>query len=304
MLRFENILPNTYLLKTPFNGLWSGVFLFIGKENILVDTGATAEVVDEYIVPALADMGMSSADIDWIINTHCHGDHTGGNRRMLELSSHTKLAAFEPAADKIRNPLKYGAAIRLTYPAYSPPPQKVLLGCEPDLILKEGELLGERLQLIHTPGHDSECVSLLDLETNALYTGDALQGFGMTGVSGASGLAFFQYLADYRKTLQKISALSNVEHLVASHDYVPYGHFASGKELVNKALQINDVVLDIYTTLIRRELDVGCTDTAEIATHVIQAMGTAVPEKIFMAMFSVDEIVAEITGVARQIKTT
>ena len=81
---FVKILPDSYLLKTPFAGVWSGVFLLTGEANILIDSGASGEVVDMCVIPALAELGLRPSDIDYLINTHTHGDHAGGLSYLLE----------------------------------------------------------------------------------------------------------------------------------------------------------------------------------------------------------------------------
>ena len=58
MLKFEELYPNIYLLKVPFSGLWTGVMLITGEENCLIDSGARDTDVDQYILPALAELGM------------------------------------------------------------------------------------------------------------------------------------------------------------------------------------------------------------------------------------------------------
>lgn len=286
MLEFEKVLPNTYLLRTPFGVIWSGVYLLTGDTCIMIDTGATAETVDEHIVPALKKLGMTPADVDWIINTHSHGDHVGGNRRMLELSGHAKMAAFEGAVDKIENPLSYGRAIRLRFPEHSPAPQDVLEGCRVDLSLKDGDVLAERLKVIHTPGHDSECICLLDLATGAVFTGDSLQGFGTVGDGGA-GLAFYQYLPEYRHSIARLMDM-HPQYLLTAHNYAPYGYCACGDIEVSRYLQSCKTTIDIYDTLVSRMVKQGMTNVAEITKAVICQIGAEMPAKLFLAMYSVD----------------
>jgi hydroxyacylglutathione hydrolase len=294
MLEFEKVLPNTYLLRTPFGAIWSGVYLLTGAETILIDTGASAETVDQYLVPALAKLSMTIGEIDWIINTHSHGDHVGGNRRVLELSGHAKMAAFAGAVDKIENPLPYGVAIRTCFPQHSPAPQTVLEGCPVSLSLKDGEVLANRLQVLHTSGHDTECICLLDLTTGGLFTGDSLQGFGTVGDGGA-GLAFYQDLPGYKNSLDRLEALCP-EHLLSAHDYAPYGCFAHGKEEVRRYLRACRMTTEIYDTLVRRMLANGMTDVAEITQQVILQVGAERPEKLFLAMHSIQCHILEISG--------
>ena len=78
MLMFEQMAENLYLLKIPFGPVWTGVVLLRGEENILIDSGATARDVDEVLLPALRHLGLELADIAYLVNTHSHGDHIGG----------------------------------------------------------------------------------------------------------------------------------------------------------------------------------------------------------------------------------
>ena len=73
---FEEVLPDTYLLKVPFGPVWTGIILIKGEKNILIDSSHLEP--ESYLVPALEKLGMKLSDIDWLLNTHVHGDHIGG----------------------------------------------------------------------------------------------------------------------------------------------------------------------------------------------------------------------------------
>lgn len=86
-MRFERETDHIYRLKIPFDDLYTSVFLLQTKSgNILVDCGATAQDVDEYIVPALLDKGLALTGIRYLVLTHKHGDHAGGKERVLEIN--------------------------------------------------------------------------------------------------------------------------------------------------------------------------------------------------------------------------
>ncbi len=64
--------------------------LIIGEKKILVDTGIGDSLKPRYheiyqlkrgrsLIEQLADRGLAAADIDYVINTHLHFDHAGGN---------------------------------------------------------------------------------------------------------------------------------------------------------------------------------------------------------------------------------
>ena len=149
---------DTLLIKIPFAGIWTGVcFLRRQGKNILIDSGNSAENVDRVIVPALAESGISPADIDYLLATHTHGDHIGGHARLKELGVKQTVISSK-GKDKLQNPLKYNIAIRSVFPEHSAPPSAGLRGIEPDMILEDKESVAG-IEMISTPGHDSDAVS-------------------------------------------------------------------------------------------------------------------------------------------------
>ena len=81
-----------FRLKVPFEDLYTSVFLIRTKKvNILVDCATTDSDVDEYIVPALNELGLDLDDIKYLVLTHLHGDHAGGKSRILSLSPNIQV---------------------------------------------------------------------------------------------------------------------------------------------------------------------------------------------------------------------
>ena len=177
MLHFEELYPDIYLLKVPFSGLWTGVMLIKGEENCLIDSGAKDTDVDQHILPALAELGMDLHSVKWLLNTHSHGDHIGGHARLTNLAN-LKVAAHASSAPKVADPVPYAIETRTKFPEHSPAPQCYLKGVPVDRVLEDGEVVAGRLQEIHTPGHDDDCVCWYDIPTKTLITGDSLQGNG------------------------------------------------------------------------------------------------------------------------------
>ena len=84
---FQQEIGEIYRLKIPFENLYTSVFLIKNeKGNILIDTATTDKDVDEWIVPGLAQMGLTVLDIKHLVLTHNHSDHTGGLNRILMLN--------------------------------------------------------------------------------------------------------------------------------------------------------------------------------------------------------------------------
>lgn len=288
---FEELAPGLFVLRAPFNTIWSAVYFVRGEKNVLVDSCVDDGAVDDCIIPALEEIGVRPETVSYLINTHAHKDHAGGNGRFAERSG-CALAAYETCVDKLRNPLKYNRATRTVYPEYSPLPAAYIPENIPDLIVRDGDMLGDRLRVYYAPGHDTECIMLHDLKTNSLLTGDSLQGFGTLGVDGA-GIAFYKDLPGYRSTIRKAREL-DPENIIAGHDFSPMGFFAKGKAEVKVFLDACEEATMLYDCLVRRQLDSGVTDVAAIARYLLRSVGAEEPPYLFMTMFTAAEHIREL----------
>ena len=283
MLHFEELYPDIYLLKVPFSGLWTGVMLIKGEENCLIDSGAKDTDVDQHILPALAELGLDLHSIKWLLNTHSHGDHIGGHARIINLAN-LRVAAHVSSAPKVEDPVPYAIETRTKFPEHSPAPQCYLKGVSVDRILEDGEIIAGRLQVIHTPGHDNDCVCWYDIPTKTLITGDSLQGNG----TPAQGVGFYKNLEEYLASLQKLQQMP-IENIICGHDYNQIGWNISGAEAANKALQCCRNAVERYHDFVLRQYQAGKTDPVELALELIRTHGCAMPEKLFLALYTVTQ---------------
>ncbi|MGI5840008.1 MAG: MBL fold metallo-hydrolase [bacterium] len=147
-----------------------------GEKVVLIDTGGG------YNPKALADEmkqhGFSPERVDMIINTHCHFDHTGGNRWLREnygcktAIHHTEKEAIEKNTE---------LTVAKLY-------EHNLEPCPVDIPMQGNEVidLGKyKLETIHTPGHTpgSLCFLLRQGDKKILFVGDALSLLGLPGES-------------------------------------------------------------------------------------------------------------------------
>jgi len=143
------------------------------KKAVVIDPGSEEDT--GMILEILREKGFK---LEYIINTHGHYDHIGGNQK---LKSHTSAKILihgldaEMLADKGKN-LSFLSGSNLLSP-------------NADQFLVEGEEISVgflRFKVIHTPGHTPGGICLI-LE-DIVFTGDTLfaQGIGRTDLPGGS----------------------------------------------------------------------------------------------------------------------
>ena len=281
---FEAILPGTYLLKVPFGPVWTGIVLVRGKKNVLIDSSHLEP--EECLLPALDELGMKPGDIDWLLNTHVHGDHIGGHHALVTKYG-LKTATLASAADALRDPVKVAIRVRTRVPQNSPPPQSYLKGVEPDRLLAEGELLEGRFRALATPGHDDDCLVWVDTETGTAFTGDSLQANGTI----CQGVAFYRDLAAYRRTLAKLAG-EPISSLVCGHDYDGIGSVVRGRLEVAAAIRYSEERVRLYGERIAAYVKEGVPvekEPVSLARRLIGEVGCGMPERLFLALHTVSE---------------
>ena len=284
---FEQVLPGVWLLKVPFGVVWTGVILVRGERNFLIDSSQARP--DEFLIPALGELGVGLSGIDWLLNTHSHGDHIGGHHALVAEHG-LKCAVLDTSADALRDPVKVAIRVRTRFPRNSPPPQSYLKGVEPARILAEDELLEGRFSAIRTPGHDDDCVCWYDHATKTAFTGDSLQGNG----TPTQGVGFYRDLAAYRRSLAHLRGY-DIENLVCGHDYDGIGSVVCGRENVLKALDYCESRVRLYDEKIREYVAEGVPAEDEpvtMALRLIDEVGCGRPASLFLALHTVSEHLA------------
>ena len=290
-MRFEQVLPGVYVLRVPFGPVWTGVILVRGEKTFLIDS--SHEEPEQHLIPALEELGVDIGEIDWLLNTHVHGDHIGGHHTLVAKYG-LKTAVLDSSADALRDPVKVAIRVRTRFPRNSPPPQSYLKGVEPVKVLKEGELLEGRFAAFATPGHDDDCVCWVDKTTNTAFTGDSLQGNG----TPTQGIGFYRSLDAYRKTLEKMRGLG-LENIVCGHFYDGIGDVIQGRSAVAQALDYCEKRAGLYEERIRGYLAEGVSVEEEpvaLALRLIDEVGCGRPQSLFLALHTVSEHLKELKG--------
>lgn len=143
------------------------------KEAICIDPGGDTDK----IIAAIENKGLK---LSYIVNTHGHFDHTGGNAKLKDMTR-AALAIHSYDTSMLKDSISQGTFFGVSVDA-SPPP---------DLLLKDGDMLkvGDlSITVIHTPGHTMGSISLYVAEEDIIFTGDTLfaGSIGRTDMPGGS----------------------------------------------------------------------------------------------------------------------
>lgn len=156
------IMVNCYVIKDADTG-----------KGVVIDPGGNPQDIQDYI-------RQQHIAIDYVLNTHGHGDHIGANDAICNATD-AKLLIHQADADMLTD-TRRNLSIYMGFSALSRPA---------DGFLVEGQVIqfGHcELEIIHTPGHSPGGVCLLDRQDQVLFSGDSLfaQSIGRCDFPGAS----------------------------------------------------------------------------------------------------------------------
>lgn len=228
-MAIEQIHKAVHRIRTPF-GEEGIVYLHLlkGDRTAIIDTGV-AQSPRDHIEPALTQIGMALSDVDVILNTHAHPDHSGGN---MEIKRASNASIYVHSADLPRATSSETLVEYMMAPsrALGAPPDSLKKGTESyvgmcgeaagaDVVVAEGDIVdlgaGIELRVVHFPGHTPGSVAYFWESEGMLFTGDCLLGYG----SRLGGYPGYRNAADYRRSLQAASQM-DIRLLCLGHGYL------------------------------------------------------------------------------------
>ncbi len=168
------------------------------------------------ILKTAEEMGFT---VTHVINTHCHSDHTAGNKAVIEATG-AKLLIHTLDAKRL-NKLLNSAFSHVLGGSSSP---------TPDVLLQDNDIItigASCLKTIHTPGHTPGGICLYD--QGHVFTGDSLfvQAVGRTDLPGGSSAQLLQSIKE------KIYTLPGATIVWPGHDYGPTPSSSIADEIRN-----------------------------------------------------------------------
>lgn len=198
------------------------------------DSGEIAVVDPAVAEPVLKTLQKKGWQLNYIFNTHHHGDHVGAN---LQLKQSIGCKIVGAAADSHRIP-----------------------GI--DIALSDGETISlgrQSFQVIETPGHTSGHIVYYCAKSQALFCGDTLFSMGCGRLFEGSAEQMWQ-------SLQKLKALPGDTRVYCAHEYTQAnGRFALTVEADNPDLQKR--IAEVAELRHRNQSTLPSTIALELATN-------------------------------------
>ncbi len=218
----EELFPGAYLIHGEVGGRPLLLPLLIGENTaILLDTGCATDV-DDLIVPALNEIGISLDNLTHIIVTHCDLDHQGGNAGLKHKSPQARIGCGAEDAEQVSDPAVIFAQRYDAYRAkhnhyYDDEVRKWIMDSlgvaqAMDVLYTGGETISLSpdwsVQILKLPGHSRGHLAVWDEKHQALFAGDAIHGDIYLSLDGKPALCpTYLYVRPYLQTIRQIEQL-------------------------------------------------------------------------------------------------
>jgi cyclase len=178
-IKVTKVSGSIYMLE----GAGGNIAASVGEDGIVIVDDQFAPLADK-IQTALKDLKITDKPVRFVINTHYHGDHTGGNAPFANSGS-TVIAQ-----DNVRKRLESGGtagnggSIKMENP---PAPKAALpiITFEHDVTV---HLNGEDIRALHFPaGHTDGDAVIFFPKNNVVHMGDDFVRYGFPFIDVASG---------------------------------------------------------------------------------------------------------------------
>jgi glyoxylase-like metal-dependent hydrolase (beta-lactamase superfamily II) len=192
--RMPVVSDRVFRIQAPYDGNAVHLYLVRGAKLALIDSGAGDSPLTA-VEPALRELGLQWSDLDFLLNTHGHADHAGGNGELKAAAPQVQIGIHPADGYLLAGPEAHlhsetdgSAVMRLMGRMDLVQEREAVLrrvvgrsaGIDRELVNGDVVDLGQdvRLSVVHTPGHTVGSVCYYWEADGTVFSGDAVQGHG------------------------------------------------------------------------------------------------------------------------------
>ena len=261
-----------------------------------VDSGNNASL--PAALAALASLGLTPDNVDYVILSHIHLDHAGGAGAMMRAFPRARLVVHPRGARHMADPSKlvagasavYGAdAVRRLYGEVLPIDSRRIIEATHQLKV---DLAGRELLCLDTPGHAKHHICLVDRRSGDVFTGDTF-GLSYRELDTDGRQFVFPTTTPIQFDPQALHA--SVDLIVSYRPQAVYlTHFSRLADVAAHAQRLHRQI-DAHVAIARREKDAGQEKQSRIRAGLVDLLlsearlfGCRLPDAEILDVFAVD----------------
>jgi len=249
VVEVSNVAENIYMIDDQLYSIpkYGSVYLINEERKALIDSGPTTSA--NSVLNGIKAAGVSPEDIDYIIVTHIHLDHSGGVGVLLRHMPQAQVVVHYKGARHLVNPAKLissmiadqGEEAMIRYGEVVPiESSRVQAMYDGDTIkLSDRQVL----KFIDAPGHASHELCIYESRNNGIFTGDAAGVFIPDGEISVP--------SPNHDPEQYINTLRRLMELNATTVY--FAHFGISNK-VQRVLQLAIDRLQIWNEIVKKAI--------------------------------------------------
>jgi glyoxylase-like metal-dependent hydrolase (beta-lactamase superfamily II) len=273
----DEIGQDVFVVRAPFFGSRLHLPVLVGREGVLVVDSGAASTPNDVLLPALGWLGLSAADVRWVVISHAHADHAGGVGGFMAACPGARLIAGEADARAIADPevgiaetyTRYGVEHLAPYPHDVVKWVRSLLG--PGHVVRESVRPDEPIdvdlgggwtvRVLAIPGHTYGHASVWDPRSATALLGDGALWRGC--VDAADRIVSAPPYVDaaaYRRTAAQLADL-RPERLVTAH-YADRVGRSLARDFLDESAAFSQRCAEQVALLLERGEPIGVLETA------------------------------------------